>query len=247
MTNDTRAPDYPFCVGCQDNLAKCGYCQWFEGRAGVCANAAAAGKFDVGRDATPPCDEHTPRPALRARLDRRLALLAVIGLAAAMFALAYGFVKVMQGPPVRPPEAKLQLAVEADYRGATLGRAYTVTAEIYNTSGVAATDIRFEIAKESLEQFELQQVVPQPTGTTQSGEWRVLFYPQMAPLEQRRIALHLIPKAAGTFHLTLQVASTGNVEHGRADLPIRVKRPEGASLQPGVGSMAGLFCQLRRG
>ena len=28
--NATGAPDYPFCVGCQDNLAKCGYCRWFD-------------------------------------------------------------------------------------------------------------------------------------------------------------------------------------------------------------------------
>lgn len=227
--NDSRAPDYPFCVGCQDNLAKCGYCHWFEDQAAVCTNAAVAGAFEVGRDIAPPCGYHTPRMTLRAKREGRLALIVVLGLAAAVFALGYGFFKLLQ--PIAPPptpKGQIQLAVEADYRGAIVGQAYKVTAQIYNASDEVASSVRFEIAKRFLEQFTLAQVTPRPTGETQSAQWHVMYYPEMNPREQRTIALELIPKRTGTFHLMLQVTSGDSAKHGMADLPIRVK---GSSVQ----------------
>jgi len=222
--NDTRAPDYPFCVGCQENLAKCGYCHWFDDRAGVCGNAGVVGEFEVSREAAPPCGYHAPRMALRARREGRLALIVVLGLAAAVFALGYGFFKLLQ--PIAPPPTpagELQLAVEADYRGATVGRAYTVHVEIYNASDAVATSVRFEIAREFLNQFVLQRVTPRPSGVTQSSQWHVLYYPEMHPREQRTVALELVPRQSGTFHLRLQVTSSGSAKHGMADLPIRVR------------------------
>lgn len=222
--NDTRAPDYPFCVGCQENLAKCGYCQWFDDGAAACTDAAVAGEFEVSQEAVPPCGYHTPRLALRAKREGRLGLIVVLGLAAAVFALGYGFFRLLQ--PVAPPptpSGQLQLAVEADYRGAAVGAVYRVRAEIYNASDEVAGDVRFEISRDFLEQFVLQQVTPRPTGMAQSAQWQVMYYPEMHPREQRTMRLDLVPKKSGTFHLVLQVTSGSSAKHGMADLPIRVK------------------------
>ena len=115
--NDTRALDYPFCSGCQDNLAKCGYCQWFDDGQELCGNPAVAGEFEVSREATPPCSYHTPRRQLRAR-EGRIGLLTAAGLAAAFFVLGYAMFRLTEAPkPVAAPPANLKLAVEADYRG----------------------------------------------------------------------------------------------------------------------------------
>jgi hypothetical protein len=227
--NDSRAPDYPFCVGCQENLAKCGYCHWFDERAVECTNAAVAGEFEVGSEVAPPCGYHTPRVVLRAKREGRLALVVVLGLAAAVFALGYGFFKLLQ--PIAPPpspKGQIQLAVEADYRGAAVGQTFKVTAQIYNASDEVASGVRFEIEKRFLEQFRLAQVTPRPTGETQSAKWHVMYYPEMNPREQRTIILELVPKRSGTFHLVLQVTSGESAKHGMADLPIRVK---GSSVQ----------------
>jgi hypothetical protein len=170
---------------------------------------------------------------LRAKREGRLALVVVLGLAAAVFALGYGFLKLLEPiPPPPAPKGQIQLAVEADYRGATVGRAYTVTAQIYNASDDVASGIRFEIAKQFLEQFKLAQVTPRPTGETQSAQWHVMYYPEMSPREQRTIALELVPRRSGTFHLMLQVTSGDSATHGMADLPIRVK---GSSVQVSDG------------
>ena len=81
--NSTGAPDYPFCMGCQDNLAKCGYCRWFEGDPPVCTNREVAGVFEVAADATPPCHQHTPKDSLVSP-GRSMWAVVVVGLVAAL-------------------------------------------------------------------------------------------------------------------------------------------------------------------
>jgi len=224
--NDTRAPDYPFCIGCQENLARCGYCQWFDDQAALCGRPEAAGAFEVSQEATPPCSYYGPRRDIQVRREGRLAIWVAMGLAAAVFALGYGLLRlVLPGQAPARPRGALELAVEADYRGATVGETYPVIAEIYNTSDVVVSDVRFEIGKEFLSQFEVEGITPAPVRVGQSGEWQVLFYPELNPREQRTIRLDLEPRKAGTFHLVAQLASSGGTYHGRADLPVVVKAP----------------------
>lgn len=227
--NDTRALDYPFCIGCQENLAKCGYCQWFEDQAGVCTHSLVAGAFEVSREATPPCGYHTPRVAMEVKRGRRLRPF-VPALAAGLLALAYGLFRLLQpaGPTVPPPRppGDLRLAVEVDYQGAVVGKSYILMAEIYNTSDVVVDEVRFEIAKEFLDQFELLAVVPQPDQTRVSGQWQAFCYPAIHPRERRTIRLELEPRAAGTFHLIAHLVSGEGAYHGMTDLPIVVREAE---------------------
>jgi hypothetical protein len=220
--NDTRAPDYPFCVGCQNNLATCGYCRWFNDEAGVCTSPSVAGVFDVSEDSAPPCGCHTPRDAVLVRRWGRWALVAV-GLATALFALGYAVSRALvpaAGPPRSP--AELQWDIAADYRGAAVGEPYTVMAQFYNRSDQTIEGVRFEIDQQSLEKFDLRSVRPGPSGRDQSERWQGLCYPDMHPRERRTIALELVPKSAGTFHLIVRLISGDQVYHGMADLPIVV-------------------------
>ncbi len=223
--NDTRALDYPFCSGCQDNLAKCGYCQWFDGRVEACGNPAVAGEFEVSREATPPCAYHSPRSDLQVKRGGRIGLVAAIGLAAAMFVLGYGLFRLTQAPRLPPPQpADLRLAVEADYRGTTLVQLYKVTVEITNDSETPASGLRLGIGNEFLKHFELVSVNPRSTGTSVSGEWQLLYYPELRPGERRTIVMDFAPKEIGTFDLRVQVTSSGNPGHGTVALPVRVKQ-----------------------
>lgn len=94
--------------------------------------------------------------------------------------------------------------------------------EIYNASDVAVRQVRFEIAKESLNQFDLRGVAPRPATADQSREWQVFHYPEVHPRERRSILLELVPKRAGKLHLVLQLTSGAGAFHGMADIPIQV-------------------------
>lgn len=232
--NDTRAPDYPFCVGCQNNLATCGYCRWFDDQAGVCTSPSVAGVFDVSEDSAPPCGCHVPRDAVQVRHWGRWAL-AVVGLITAVFALGYAISRAL-APAAAPPSPRpeLQWDVAADYRQAVAGETYTVMAQFYNRSDQTIEKVRFEIDQKLLEEFDLRSVRPGPSGLEQSQHWHGLSYPDMHPRERRTIALELVPKSAGTFHLIVRVLSGENEYHGMADLPIVVaERGESAGSRSG--------------
>ncbi len=223
--NDTRATEYPFCVGCQDNLAKCGYCRWFDPDTGTCNQPVVAGIFEVSESATPPCVYHTPNERVVVR--RRLAQLLIwVAMAAVVALITFGVAR-LRGPPRPPPIPKLELAIEADYEGAVVGEPLTVTALIYNTSDLWAASVRFEIAGRSLEQFELVSVTPRPAAAVRRGRWQTLSYPPLDPGGQQRIDLQVIPKEAGTLHLTVRLVSGDNLYHGMADLPVIVESPTG--------------------
>jgi len=221
-TSDTRNPGYPFCAGCQDNLAKCGYCRWFDDRLGACTSLVRSA-FEISATATPPCGQHSPRPSLQVRRDGRLAPMIAIGLAAAVFVLGYGLVRLRQ-PALPPPapEGALQLTVEAEYGGAAMGHPYAVTVEIRNVSDSIVKGVRFGIDREFLQRFAIRKATPQPLRQEESGKWEVLHYPDLNSHERRTITLELLPKAVGDAHLRVQVASDAGASHGIADLPITV-------------------------
>ncbi len=226
--NDTHTSDYPFCLGCQDNLARCGYCRWYDVGAGLCTHPVVAGIFEVSQTATPPCVYHDPRSRL---LDRRGFLQVAVWVGAAAVALLLiGLIGLrLQGPPSPPKQADLGLAIEADYEGAVVGRAFDVTALVTNGSRSPVNGVRLEIARRSLEVFDLLSVKPPAGGPKNIGKWRVISYPTMRPRESRRIVMTLVPKKPGTLHVMVRLVSAGNVFHGLADLPVVVEEePAGA-------------------
>lgn len=240
-TNSTRALDYPFCVGCQENLAKCGYCQWFEDRAGVCTHSLVAGAFEVSPEATPPCGYHAPRDSMAVKRGSQLRSL-VPALAVGLVVLAYGLFRLLQPTapttPPPPPPGELRLAVEVDYEGAAVGESYTLMAEIYNASDAVVSEVRFEIAKEFLDQFELLAIVPRPDRTRVSGQWQTFCYPAVHPRERRTIRLELEPKTAGTFHLIAHLVSGEGAYHGMTDLPVVVKEADADVAEGEEGSVS---------
>lgn len=226
---DTRAADYPFCVGCQDNLAKCGYCQWFDADTSVCTHPVVAGIFEVGETATPPCVYHSPndRVVLKRRVLRGLAWVMV---GAVVAVLIFGLVRLRATAP--PPVVELRVAIEADYMGAVVGQPYKVTAVIYNKSDELAEGIRLEIAEGSLEDFQLLAVTPEPAAAHKHGKWETLSYATLGAKEQRRVSVRVIPRKVGTVHLVVRLVSADNVYHGLADLPVIVE-PAGSEEATG--------------
>lgn len=222
---DTRAADYPFCVGCQDNLAKCGYCRWFYGDVAACRHPIVGGMFSVGKDATPPCVYHTPndRVVLKRRFLRGLTWAVVVVVAAA---LILGLARLRTTAP--PEIVDLGVAIEADYQGAVVGQPYTVIAVIYNKSNIPAGEIQLEIAEASLDAFDLLAVTPAPATTHKHGMWETLTYASLGAREHRRISFTMIPREAGTAHLVVRLVSADNVYHGLADLPVMVE-PAGSA------------------
>jgi hypothetical protein len=196
-----------------------------------------AGVFEVSAEATPPCGYHTPKDAIQVR-RWGLQVVAWVGLAAAIFALGFGLRELFRAPPPVPPAPELELAVEAPYRGATLWQPYTVEVVLYNTSDAVVEPVRLEIGRESLAvlYLELGNVRPRPLTDRESGEWRVLTYPELNPLERRRVALEFVPKEAGAVDLRVRLFSGKNNYHGQCTLPITVAAAEAAEGAPANGS-----------
>lgn len=217
---DTRAADYPFCVSCQDNLAKCGFCRWFDARESACKHPVVAGIFTVGETATPPCVYHTPneRVLVKRRILRGLAWVLI---AAVTLTIAYGLVRLRSAAP--PPAADLGVAIEADYMGAVVGQPYAVTAIIYNKTDIPVSGIRLEIAESSLADLQLLAVTPVPAAAHKRGKWEMLSYASLGPNERQRVSVKVIPRRAGTVHLVVRLVSGDNLYHGLADLPIMVE------------------------
>lgn len=232
--NDSRAADYPFCVECQNNLAKCGYCRWFDPATAVCVHPVVAGVFEVSEAATPPCIYHTPNEQVLVR-RRGMHLLVGILFVLVVGALIYGIMRMEEPQGVEPGPAisRLDLAIEADYKGAVVEKPYAVTALIYNTSNVSSEGVRLEIARASLEDFDLVEAVPKPLGQTERGLWEILYYPALNVGEHVAINLNLLPNKAGTAHLTVRLVSGNNVYHGMTDLPIVVAEAPGTGI-PGA-------------
>ena len=234
--NSTTAADYPFCIGCQDNLAKCGYCRWFEAELEACTQRAVAGVFEATADATPPCDQHTPGALVLA--PRRSVWPAVVVGVIALLVLAYSLVQFRRPGeiPAERPQSELQLSVEADLRGAVVGKPYLVTAEIRNVTGDTISGIGLQLSEASLGHFRLVRTRPRADAVEDVGEWEAYRYADLLPHETRRIVLDLIPTGAGRHHLAVRLVSRGSREyHGMADFPIQVAP---ASLDGGSGRSA---------
>lgn len=194
-----------------------------------------AGVFEVSEEATPPCGYHAPKDAIQVR-RWGLQVLVWVGLGAAVFALGFGLLELFRAPPPVAPAPELQLAVEADYGGTTVGQPYTVEVVLYNTSDVVVEQVRLEIARGSLDVLYLRSVRPEPLTSRESGDWRVLTYPQLNPWERRRVALELVPREAGALHLKVRLFSGKHAYHGECNLPITVRAGEAAEEPPLNGS-----------
>jgi hypothetical protein len=220
--SDTRAPGYPFCVGCQDNLAKCGYCRWFAAGTELCTHPIVSGIFEVSESATPPCVYHDPADRLLPR--RRLLRIALwVAAIASVAMVSLGLSRMQLQAPAIPRQADLGLVVEADYKGAIAGKRYTVTAVVFNSSDRPVTGARFEISQRTLAAFDLLSVKPSAERPVRRGKWWVISYPALGPGEKRQIVMDLRPKRAGTLHVMVRLVSGGNVFHGLADLPVVVE------------------------
>jgi len=231
-TNDVRGPSYPFCVGCEDNLAKCGDCRWFNHDALICTEPDVAGVFETDEEATPPCGRHVPRDAVMVRHNRQRVLLG-IGIAAAAFALLYGIVRLVTQASSEQAPARLELTVEGDYRGAQVGVPYTITAQIYNPSTARATDVQLKLSNDFLARFDLREVLPAPTRWSNPDQWRVLIYPEISSLERKTVALHFVPKVAGTFNFVARLDSAQCQYHGMASLPVAVSKGPAGGAEAG--------------
>lgn len=223
--NGTGAPDYPFCIGCQDNLAKCGYCRWFDPELVVCTSAVVAGVFDVAADATPPCDQHAPRESILTP-GRSIWPVIIVGLVA-LLVLVYSVYQFRRPEtiPAEGPEKSLKLGVEVSVPDAVIGRRYPVLIELTNVSGETIGGIRLQISKESLVRFNLDKtngMQPRPSAREDAGEWFSYVYPDMAPKEQRRITLNLVPNRPGIHRFAVRLVSRGATYHGLMRFPVRV-------------------------
>ncbi|MFB3881158.1 MAG: hypothetical protein ACE149_07835 [Armatimonadota bacterium] len=226
--SDTRAPGYPFCTGCQENLAKCGYCRWFATDTGLCAHPIVSGVFEVSDSATPPCVYHDPADRLLPR--RRLLRFALWAAAFASIAiLSLGLARMGSRPPALPEQADLGLVMEASYEGAVVGKQYTVRAVVFNSSDRPATGARLEIAQRTLEAFSLVSVRPSGGEPATQGRWTVVSRLALGAGESRPVDIELKPKRTGTLHVMVRLVSSGNVFHGLADLPVIVEENGGAT------------------
>jgi len=187
-----------------------------------------AGFFEVSEEAIPPCAYHTPRESILLARRGPKALVWILMIVAA-FAFAYGLTRaLLPASPALPagPIPELQLAVEAEYDRAVVGEAYTVTVLIHNTSDTVAENVRFEIARDPLRSLYLKGVMPEPSDQTDSARWRTFFYPALSPHERRRMAIQLVPREVGTFHVAVRLLSGEDTYHGMTDLPITVSATE---------------------
>ncbi len=220
--NDTNAPDYPFCIGCQDNLARCGHCRWFDREASLCLSPAAAGMFEVAPDATPPCDQHSPGEMVLVRARGYLPF-ATAGVALALVVLVYA-VLLLRGPA---PPVQLSFRIEADQH-AVVNVPYVVRVEVTNPGDRVANGVRLQINTTSLQSFRLLRAAPPESGReARRGEWLALSYPALHPGEHKLIDLHLLPTETGARHVVITLVSSGNNYHGMADVPVTVsaRRP----------------------
>lgn len=165
----------------------------------------------------------------------RQRLLLGIGIAAAAFALLYGMVRLVTDESSDKGSARLELTVEADYRGAQVGVPCTITAQIYNPSNVKVTDVQLKLSNDFLAKFDLREVLPAPTRWADGGAWRVLVYPEISSLERKTVALHLVPKAAGTFNFAARLDSAQCQYHGMASLPVAVSQATAGGVEAGGG------------
>jgi hypothetical protein len=220
--NDTNAPDYPFCIGCQDNLAKCGHCRWFDRDASLCLSSVAAGLFDVAPDATPPCDQHTPGEAVLVR-TRGYLPFATAGVTLALVVLVYALL-LLRGPPL-PVELKLRVAAD---QNPVLGVPFAARVEMENVGKRVANGVRLQVNSASLQSFRLLRAAPAASARPAAhGEWLALSYPALQPGEERQIDLYLLPTAVGARNLVITLVSSGNTYHGMVDVPVIVaeRRP----------------------
>jgi hypothetical protein len=199
----------------------------------MCTHPIVAGVFEVSETATPPCVYHTPNERVLLRRGGAQ-ILAWVLLAAVVVGLGYAVARLVWWTAPEPgPRPQLELAVETEYEEAAVGEPYTVTAIIYNTGDVTVEDVRVEIAKQSLEDFELRSVRPPPGSQGECGQWWMLSYGKLMPHERRRVSLDLAPKREGELQVKVRLVSGEHIYHGMTALPVLVGEETGPPEMPG--------------
>jgi len=220
-------------MGCQDNLAKCGSCQWLDDRLVACTQPAVAGLFDVGPETTPPCVHHTFRPSQVVRKRRPWAAV-ILGFAAALFTLGYALLQLREvRPPTPAPRPTLTLWLETDQRPATVGVARTVVCDVYNLSKVPAQEVALLVDNEFFRDFEMRASAEVPYHWVEEHGARVLRLSSLDPGERKTVPIELIPKRAGEYQLVVKLESDRNLYHGWLPLPITVAPAESARAKAG--------------
>jgi len=228
--NDTGAADHPFCVGCQDNLAKCGSCQWFDDQLAACTQPGVAGLFDVSAEATPPCQYHTFRPSLTVR-SRTVWAVVALGFAAAVFTLAYALLELHKPIPPRPaPHPVVKLELDTDERAIPVGARRTIRCDLHNVSQLSAKDVRLLIRKDFFRNFDMPEAKGKPHGWREEHGALVFRVPELAPGEHKIVALEVAAKKAGEFQLVVTVESNRTGFHGQVSSLIKA-----AAAAPAAG------------
>ena len=219
--NDTGAADYPFCVGCQDNLAKCGYCQRFDQRALICTEPRIAGVFDASPEATPPCVYHLRRASAMAPRRGSRTLVAV-GLAAALFVVCYSLwlLRAPAPPPPHRMEAKPQLESAAE---AVVGGDLRITLDIINRSDQVLQGLRVEMPEAFFRRFALTKIEPEVSQRQRGRWWRELTLPALEANKRQQLVLTVVPSQSGRYQVSARLFSSDDVYYGMAVLPIKVR------------------------
>ncbi len=228
--NDTGAADYPFCVGCQDNLAKCGACQWFDDQLAACTQPGVAGLFDVSAEATPPCQYHIFRPSLTMR-SRRVWMVVALGFAAALFTLTYAVVELRKPIPPQPaPQPVVKLELETSGRPIAVGAPRTIVCDAHNASQLLAKDVRLLISKDFFRNFDMVEAPGVSSGWREEHGALVFRVPALAPGEHKIALLEIAAKKAGEFQLVVKVESDRTGFHGQVSSLVKA-----AAAPPAAG------------
>ena len=218
---DDRAPGYPSCPVCEEDLAACPYCSHFDQENEDCLHPLASQLFPP-RKGQRLCPQHHSRLlATRGELSLHPALRLLL-LGGGLFALLLVASVAVSPPPEVAPA--LQLAVVTPYREAVAGRPLLIWIEIHNRSQEASLPISLRLPTAFLEGFAWspEQFRPRPRRVEERGEeWRLSF-PRVRGQEQLLVRLKLTPRQPGMRELTVKLFAGEREFQGQVKAPLRV-------------------------
>jgi hypothetical protein len=220
--SDERAPGYPICPVCGEDLAACPYCLHFDEENEDCRHPLARQLFPPA-DSQALCPEHRSRlrpVRRRAPLHPALRLLLPAG---GLFALLFTASLAVSPPPESSPT--LVLVVISPYREARVGRPLPIWLEVYNRARQPSPPISVRLPASFLGGFHWspEDFRPRPQGAElRAGEWR-LGFPPVPGREQRLIRLWLTPRGPGRRELTVKLFAGESDLQGQVKVPLRIR------------------------